>query len=245
NLCGYSFAAADGGPPVVLSPTDEAIIFSTSSGILPTGNVDLINNDSLGGPVENRFSVSPTSEAADLNLDGALCLRSLELGEDPATGAPLRGPDNGIFRRVQRGIEQIRASGDLQGKPAIFVTGRADAVLPPNHTSRAYFGLNRVVEGEDADLRYIEVLHAQHFEALIQFFPTTFIPLHHYFLEALNLMFEHLKDGEPLPESQVVRPEPRGAAADLLELANLPAIQIDAADEDEIRFESGEVRIPE
>jgi hydroxybutyrate-dimer hydrolase len=31
--------------------------------------------------------------------------------------------------------------------PAIFVTGRNDGILPPNFASRAYFGLNNVVEG--------------------------------------------------------------------------------------------------
>lgn len=58
-------------------------------------------------------------------------------------------------------------------------------------------------------------------------------------------MLDHLKNGDPLPESWVVRPELRDRAADNLELANLPAIQVDAPDADQIRFQDGQVRIRE
>ena len=70
------------------------------------------------------------------------------------------------------------------------------------------FGLNRVVEGEETNLNYYEILNAQHLDALLPVpgFAAAFVPLHHYFLEALNLMWAHLTEGAPLPPSQVVRP---------------------------------------
>jgi hypothetical protein len=37
-----------------------------------------------------------------------------------------------------------------------------------------------------------------------------FIPLHFYLLRALDLMYEHLGGGRPLPPSQVVHTTPRG-----------------------------------
>ena len=58
-------------------------------------------------------------------------------------------------------------TGNLRGKPAIIVHGRADALVPVNHTSRPYFGANKIVEGTASRLSYIEVLNAQHFETFI------------------------------------------------------------------------------
>ncbi len=242
NLCGYSFGATDPAP-APLSAAAEAALFATGNGIPPTGGVNLINNDAPGGPLEDRASTS------DQNLAGALCLRALATGRDPVTGARLTGKAAGLARRIAKGIAQIRAHGDLDGKPTIIVTGRADAILPLNHTSRAYFGLNRLAEGEDSRLSYIEVLNAQHLDVLNGFagFNERFIPLHHYFIQALDLMFDHLKHGIPLPASQLVRTTPRGTGAPPppLTLANLPAIAAEPDAGSRIIFTGDEVRIPE
>jgi hypothetical protein len=169
--------------------------------------VNLINNASAGGALENRLSISPSSGRQDENLDGALCLRSLHLGRDAVSGERLRGRERARHRRLLRGIERVRAWGDLNGIPTLIATGRADGVVAPNHASRAYFGLNQLVEGQESRLRYYEVLNAQHLDALngLPGFNVRFVPLHHYFLEVLNLMYEHLREGVPLPPSQVVR----------------------------------------
>lgn len=246
NLCGYSFAATNAGVPDALPKTSEAALFGASNGIPPTGSVNLINNVASGGAKENRTSTP------DQNLDGALCLRSLATGRQASTGTVLNGRAQALHRRIGHGIAEVRASGNLRGKPAIFVTGRSDAILPPNHTSRAYFGLNRLREGSASGLRYIEVLNAQHLDVLNGFpgFMERYIPLHHYFNQALDLMLAHLRDGAPLPPSQVVRAKRRGFLPDgvtvpNLDSGNLPDIAF-APDEDErITFVNGEVRIPE
>ncbi|HZA65615.1 MAG TPA: 3-hydroxybutyrate oligomer hydrolase family protein [Geminicoccaceae bacterium] len=254
GICGYSFGftvpSADPPPANVFQPAPlpdaaEAIIFGTSSGIPPTGGVDLINDRSVGGPLSNRFSISPSSGLADENLDGALCLRALALGEDPVTHEPLDRREGELARRIQAGIEQILAKGDLHGTPTIIVTGRADGVIPPNHGSRAYFGLNQLVDGDDSRLSYVEVENAQHLDALIPVFPTTYVPLHHYFLQALDLMFAHLSDHAALPASQVVRPQPRQAADQDLLLGNLPPIEQAPDEGDRIEFIDDAVVIPE
>lgn len=250
RLCDYGFAATDPTTfePVPLPEAVAAVLFSTSSGIppTPTGGVDLVDEASVGGPLSNRQSISPGG-AENENLDGALCLRALELGEDPATGAPLKGQDLAFARQLASGVQQILADGDLHGTPAIIVTGRADAILPPNHTSRAYYGLNQLVEGADSGLRYVEVTNAQHLDALIPAgFSAIFIPLHHYLLQALDLLYAHLTEGTPLPESQVVHTVPRsGDPLPELMLSNLPPIELDAAMADEIRFTGTELQIPE
>jgi hydroxybutyrate-dimer hydrolase len=247
NTCGFSFgatAAAQGGAPVPLLPAAEAVLFATSNGIPPTGGVDLIYNDALQGPVNYTVAQSPTSGVADYSLDGFLCLRELWNDDGPGKASPFAAA------RVQRGVEQVRAQGDLQGKPAIFVTGRSDAILPPNHTSRAYFGLNRRVEGDAAGLRYYEILNAQHLDVLngLPGFRERFIPLHVYFNRALDLMYEHLRDGTALPPSQVVRTVPRGqtvAGVPPLSAENVPPIDPQPPEADRIRFVDAQVRIPE
>ena len=49
----------------------------------------------------------------------------------------------------------------------MIVHGRADGLIPVNHTSRPYFGANKIVEGAASRLSYIEVLNGQHFETFI------------------------------------------------------------------------------
>ena len=69
-------------------------------------------------------------------------------------------------------------SADLNGTPAIVVAGRADAILAPNHTFRAYYARNQQIEGKSSRLRYIEATNAQHLDAFnaVAGFDTRFIP---------------------------------------------------------------------
>jgi hydroxybutyrate-dimer hydrolase len=140
-------------------------------------------------------------------------------------GTLLRGEERHQHKRVTKGIKEVRATGNLNGIPTIFVTGRADAILPINHSSRAYFGLNNLVEG-GGNLRYYEITAAHHLDALNGFpgFNASFVPLHHYFVVALNMMWDHLTTGASLPPSQVVDPTPRGTALTPLTAVNFPPI---------------------
>ena len=231
NLCGYSFAATaasgdQAGAPVALPGIEFS--FATSNGIPPTAGVNLVNNQSPGGAKENRLSVSPSTNRRDMNIDGALCLRSLATGVDAATGQPLTGAMLEQHRRVRDGIAETRLGGNLRGKPTMIVNGRADAILPPNHTSRAYVALNRLVEPA-GQMRYYEVTNAQHLDVLngIAGFDTRYVPLHVYYVQALNLMWSSLKTGRPLPPSQVIRTQPRAAKdgkAEPIAAANVPPI---------------------
>ena len=243
NLCNYSFAGTAGGVPAPLAPNAEAIIFGTSNGIPPTGGVSLINNAAPGGAKEDRISTP------DQDLDGALCLRSLATGKDAATGTPLAGTARHQAHRIAEGVEDILASGNLHRTPAIFVTGRNDGILPPNFASRAYFGLNNVVEGSLSPLHYYEVTNAQHLDNInaLPGFDTIFIPLHRYFIQAMDLMYGHLRHGRALPPSQVVHTVPRGGtpgAAPQITLSNVPAIADSPTPNMLITFTNGQVNIP-
>ncbi len=248
NLCGFSFGATDAaGNPA--PATDVAQVFALGNGLAPTAGINLIYNLSLDGPKLDRAATSPSTGRQDLNLDGALCLRAVATDRDPVTGLPLSNALHADAARVAMGVFQARASGTLD-KPAIIVHGRADAIIAPNHTARAYFGLNKLVRPFSSNTRYIEVTHAQHLDAFnaVPGYDTRMVPLHVYFIQALNLMYDHLKNGKPLPPSQVVHTVPRGGtpgSAPPLTTANVPPISTSPAASDLITFSNGVVKIPE
>jgi len=240
NLCNYSLGVTTGGVPGPIAAAAEAQIFGTSNGIPPTSGINLINNAAPGGPREDRASTP------DQDLDGALCLRSLAIGRDAATGAPLGATQAAQAHRIGEGVEDIIASGNLHRVPAIFVTGRNDGILPPNFASRAYFGLNNLVEGSRSPLRYYEVTNAQHLDSFNAFggYNAMFIPLHRYFVQAMDLMYDHLRHGGALPPSQVVHTTPRGAGAPPITAANVPPIANAPPASALITFTGGQVNIP-
>jgi hydroxybutyrate-dimer hydrolase len=160
----------------------------------------------------------------DQSLDGFLCLRSLATGVDPVTNAPLTGALAAQSQRVQAGITAVQATGNLQGKPAVIVQGRADTLIPVNHASRAYVGLNAKAEGASSKLRYIEVTNANHFDTNANSMPTVIVPLHIYLFRALDAVYANLTQGTALPPSQVVRTSTRLTNSDVITTANLPLI---------------------
>ncbi|ATG94182.1 D-(-)-3-hydroxybutyrate oligomer hydrolase [Paracidovorax citrulli] len=242
RLCGYSFATTSAIGAV--QPTPAAVtntLFATGNGIPPTAGVQLVNDRSRGVPVRDLFS-SNAAGVPTWNLEGALCLRSLVTGTDAAA------------RRLQSGLDETRRTGNLQGKPAIIVHGRDDALIPVNHTSRPYAALNRRVEGAASRLSYIEVTNAQHFDAFIGLpatlpgYDSRYIPLHLYLNRALDAMYAHLVNGEPLPASQVVRTVPRGGtpgSAPAITAANVPPIAAMPVAADAVAITSGAIAVPD
>jgi len=216
NLCNFSFAAVDAAfHPTAVNATVLAQLAGTGNGIPPTTGVQLINNLAQGGATQSKQSVDSSGTQA-ANLDGALCLRNLLTGSDAASQA------------LQLGISQTLRTGNLGGRPALIVQGRNDALLPVNHGARPYLGLNAQVEA-NSKLSYIEVTNAQHFDGFIDVVPgydTLFVPLVLYEQRALDAVYANLKNGTPLPPSQVVRTTPRGGtagAAPAISAANVPS----------------------
>jgi hydroxybutyrate-dimer hydrolase len=212
------------------------MLFGAGNGIPPTNGIELVYNDAVGGAVVHRDA------DGDFALLGAQRLRSLWTSPGAQADA-LRG-----------GVDEVRLTGNLRGKPAIIVHGRSDAVVPVNHSSRPYFGMNKIAEGEASRLSYIEVENAQHFDTFLRpvdsqwTFHQHFLPLHYYHLQAIDLMWEHLHSGKPLPPSQVVRPKPRGPLAPPLDVAtHLSPIVDRPAKGDAIHFDavSTTVHVPD
>ncbi|MCU0951766.1 MAG: D-(-)-3-hydroxybutyrate oligomer hydrolase [Burkholderiaceae bacterium] len=238
DLCDFSFASVDAnGLPAAPATPIMPTMFARANGIPPTNGVAIVYNAvpaAQGGPVNYR-------QHPDFAFQGAQCLRALWRTRTPN---PVAGSN---AARLQAGVAEVLATGNLQGKPAIIVHGRADALVPTNHSSRVYFGANRLVEGANSRLSYIEVTNAQHFDALLATpgIAERFVPIHYYNIQALNAMWAHLKSGTPLPASQVVRTLPRGTGAPALAAGNLPAISTQPAPADAITFDANTVNVPE
>jgi hydroxybutyrate-dimer hydrolase len=241
KICGFSFAATNGiGDPIAFSAVQKASSFATQSGII--GNV--VYENSVGGAKGYVLGVSPSSAVADQSLDGFLCLRSLATGVDPVTGAALGGALAAQGARVQTGIKQVLASGNLHGKPAVIVQGRSDTLIPVNHASRAYLGLNAAVEGTASRLRYVEVTNANHFDSFSNALPQLIVPLHVYLFRALDAVHANLKSGRALPPSQLVRTTTRASAGTLITDANLPPIAARPVPADLISVSGTTVNVP-
>jgi hydroxybutyrate-dimer hydrolase len=174
-------------------------------------------------------------------------------GRDIVTGALLTGALKAASDRVRAGIEAVELTGFLRNTPAIIVQGRSDALVPVNHSSRAYYAKNQSVARGVSNLRFIEVTNAQHFDAFLPAAPfpgydSRFVPLHVYFVRAVDLMYDHLTKGKPLPPSQVVRTTPRGGtpgSAPAITAANVPPIQASPAAGDRITFSKGTLHVPD
>ena len=245
NLCDLSYGGITGttGAPIAIAPQDIAKIFGKGNG-LPSSfgsqGILVINNASVGGAIENMRSITPSTRAQDYNIDSAICLRNLLTGTD------------GNAVRVQNGVREVLRTGDLRGKLAIIVAGRADALIPVNFNARPYFGLNRMTEGAASRLSYIEVTNAQHFDTfnlLLPGYDTAFVPLHYYYIQAMDHMWAGLTASAPLPPSQLVRTKPRGGAAGqappISMQSNLPSIVQTPAPADQISFSNNTVSIPD
>jgi hydroxybutyrate-dimer hydrolase len=220
NVCGFSFAntAGDGSVTAQVRNT-QAALFATGNGVPPTSGINVVYNPSVGGAKLDFLATSPSTGRADMALDGALCMRSLVTGLDPVSGNSLTGDARSQADRVAQGLSEVQLSARLRGKPTLIVSGRSDALVPVNHASRAYVG-KALLQDATAPVRYIEVTNAQHFDTFIALgallgYETRHVPLHPYFVRAMDAMWNHLNTGAALPASQVVRGEPRASGVSL------------------------------
>lgn len=239
NLCGFSFGAVDGtASPRAVVPAEIAGLFGTGNGVPPSGVVQIIYNNSVGGARSQAVSTSPSTGLADFAFDGANCLRQLWTGTSANA------------TRLNAGVAEVYRTADLRGKPAIVVHGRSDTLIPVNFNSRPYLLRNSQVEGAASKLRYVEVTNGQHFDSFLPFagYDNRYVPMHVYYNRALDAMWATLKNGTALPPSQVVRATPRGGspgAAPAITAANLPAIVAAPAAGNAITISGNTLQVPE
>lgn len=237
NLCGYGFATTGADfRPTATAPAAFARLFGTGNGIPPTSGINLVNFANPGGAIIEGAGSASAGGALDYNLDGARCLAGM------LTNAT-----------VQSNIKAVQRSGKLQGKPTIIVHGRADALVPVNHSSRPYAAQALAHQGSSAKLSYIELTNVQHFDSFIgnaalAGYDTRFLPILPYMNRALDAMWAHLTSGQALPPSQVVRTTPRGGtpgAAPAITASNVPAWVAAPTAADAITFSGTTLSIPQ
>lgn len=251
HLFGYSYSAVDEKTqePRSLQPAELHRLYALSTGLVPTAGVAVVNDNSLGGPVQSVHSISPSTGLADLNLDGAISLYQAATGLDPVNLQPSTGLSDEQGQRIRAGLDECRASGRLGGRPAMIVNGRCDSIIAPNHASRSYLGRHLCETGALASLSYLEVQHAHHLDTLNAFpvMAARYVPLTPYLFRALSEVDRHLTEGTPLPPSQVVRSIPRevveGQAA-ALEERHLGSFQASPGP-DAIKMVGSELTIPD
>lgn len=216
SLCNVSMAHVAAGEVTPSARASVASLAAISNGIPRTSDIYLIKDDSPSGATI-QIAATSSNTIADYNLEGALCWKDL-----------LDNTENPLNARLMQAIEQVKGSGDLQETPVIIVHGRDDALIPVNNSSRAYYVLNQQQEGDASNLYYYEIKHAQHLDTLNQLYASVgmnYVPIDYYFKQALDLMYEHLKNGSSLPPSQVVQTiAPSGdlKVSDLVAISNLP-----------------------
>jgi len=252
NLCGFSFANTNAaGDPIAQVPALQLGTFSTGNGVPPTTGVNLVYNDASNGAGAGKrdlLAASPSNGALDLALDGAICQRNITAGGSIVSGGAFDALDAAYARSIAQGIAEVQLTARLRGKPTLIVHGRSDALVPVNHSSRAYYGANQLAEGNGRrNMSYIEVTNAQHFDAFLGFpgYADRFVPLHVYLIRALNSMYAHLTTGADLPPSQVVHAIPRGLGAPPITAANVPDYSLNPPASARIAFEGSTLRIPD
>jgi len=233
NVCNISMAAVDKNNKPTIN-TSFKTLSSSSNGIPRTANLVLIKNDAKGGANKQSNALSSNGQK-DYNLEGALCWQDI-----------FTNIKNPLHNRLINGINEIQATGKLQGKPTIILHGRDDAIIAINHSSRPYYALSLIEQTNKSNTFYYEVTNAQHLDTLNGLYTKNkkggmnYVPLDYYFKTALDKMYEHLKNGSSLPPSQVVKTTvPKGA----LKLSDLTAIQDNP--KHPIIFKNSKLFIPE
>jgi hydroxybutyrate-dimer hydrolase len=238
---GVSFAATDAaGSPRALSDAEAASLWSDGSGIAPTASISLVARLPDGGRrVANEGSVPLALAYAPDRILTRVPEALLALPPDRAD----------MLARVRAGQDEIVMSGRPGNRPVIIVHGRADSLIPVNHSSRAYYAVNRRDRAERDELRYYELEHGHHFDGYngLPGFAEGYIPMQAWLVRGLDALYARLRTGAPLPPSQVIRSRPRGIAEGVV-----PALQDEHLGvlkehpgPDAILFEDGILTIPD
>jgi len=235
------FAAARdaAGQPRPLGEAEAALFWSDGNGIAPTGPVALFQ-------AVKGACVDVSSGTVDLALAHA---SDRQLQDADRHRLTLPDDRDAWLAALGEGQNAVVMSGHLGNRPVIILHGRADSLIPVNHTSRAYVALNERRRGHADELVYWEVEHGQHFDASLgePAFAARYVPLQPWLLESLDRLRDRLERGVPLPPSQVIRSRPRGgdaATVPPLERHHLGVLQ-SSPGADAIRVENGVIGVPD
>ncbi|HET9836058.1 MAG TPA: 3-hydroxybutyrate oligomer hydrolase family protein, partial [Rhodanobacteraceae bacterium] len=190
--CGFSFQTiSPTGQPGPAAETIRAAWWSEGSGIPPDVGIAL-----SGG----------SDASADPALPGVLALRELWHA------------DNSGAKTLRAAVAQLSAKAPRRELPMWIVHGADDGLIPAAFTSDAYL---EWLSRQDRAPRYWRVPHAQHFDAFLAVpgFGDRHLPLLPYGYAALDRLYAHVVNKNPLPDAPTPQARPRGPTA--LESAHL------------------------
>ena len=162
--------------------------------------------DAIGiPPGAGVFIDEPTSPAAaigdpaDFTLSGQLGLRELWIGDDADA------------LRLRDSVAACAVKLPRANLPLWIIHGREDGLIPTAFSSDAYVAWLRENGREPM---YWPLAHAQHFDSFLALpgFGDRYVPLLPYAYAALDRVWRHLVDGEPL-DAPAPEPKARGSAA--------------------------------
>jgi len=236
---GLGFAMVDAnGLPRAVSDREAATLWCDGSGIPPTAGATLISAGADGTRRADPFG--------SVQLALAFAPERL-LQRMPVM--PRTTPDQVLLlARIADGHSAVVMSGAVGNRPVVMLHGRADGLIPVNHSSRPYYAIAQASGGAQS-LHYYEVVHGQHFDAFLGFpgFAERYVPLQPWIGAALDRVYARLTGGAQLPPSQVVRSRPRAAGPgglEALSAAHLGALR-DAPDADAIRWNDQTLYVPD
>jgi hydroxybutyrate-dimer hydrolase len=235
---GIGFAAVDAeGLPRAASDAEAALWWADGNGVPPTAGLFPVALDAGG--------VRRASPQGSLALALAFAPERLLAGARGLTPPAERA---GFLARIGAGQAAAAMSADIGDRPVVMLHGRADGLIPVNHSSRAYFAVNQSLRGASA-LRYYEVAHGQHFDAYLGLpgFAERYVPLQPWIGTSLDRIEACFDGGAALPPSQVLRSKPRAAlAAGLEPLAARHLGELrEAPGEDRIEFREHTLYVPD
>jgi hydroxybutyrate-dimer hydrolase len=236
------FAATDAdGRPRALTEAEAAALWADGNGTPPTAGISLVAADAHG---ERRLASAGSAAAALAFAPDEL------LAHAPRALAGLPADRSALLATVRAGQREVVMTARLGNRPVVIVHGRADSLIPVNHASRAYYAINQRERGTRDELRYYELEHGNHFDAVLSLpdCARSYVPMQPWMVRGLDALYARLTEGAPLPPSQVLRSRPRGGGAGnglaALTAAHLGALREDPG-ADAIRFNDGVLSVPD
>jgi hydroxybutyrate-dimer hydrolase len=238
---GVTFAATDAvGRVRSLTEEEAAALWADGNGIPPTEHISLVIRGADG---ERRAANEGSSQLALAYAPERVLVRARPGPEGLPAGRAA------LLAAVHAGQQEVVMTARVGNRPVIIIHGRADSLMPVNHTSRAYYAVNQRDRGDRDELRYYELEHGHHFDANLALpgFADAYVPMQPWMLRGLDAVYQRLTAGAVLPPSQVIRSRPRGCAGGLvppLAEAHLGALRMNPG-ADAIGFSRGVLTVPD
>nr|WP_236954010.1 D-(-)-3-hydroxybutyrate oligomer hydrolase [Marinobacter salinus] len=234
--------------------TDALRMLNEEFAIQPEQN--LLAPVHFGLAVAQSISMTYANAYGRAAVEARLCDLSLAATDGAGAFQPLPAGAEAALFSASNGIPPTAGVNIVydgaEGQPTHLAASVSPSSSQPDYGLDALLCLRSLAQDSNAvtgaPLEGEEAVRADAIAGGMNGFPGVadrYVPLHHYYFQALDLVWATLKNKQPLPPSQVVRTLPRGDIGTPLSEANLPDIDPDPESGDRIVFVNNQLRIPE